>query len=114
MRPSRLAFVLAAGIAMLGSIGLAQQAPSEGTYKILKKVKVGGDGGFDYIFADVEARRLYTPRNGAMGHLDVFNLDTLEPVGDIPTFSPAALWSIRNPIMDSPPPNRSRCGTPRR
>ena len=83
MRPSRLAFVLAAGIAMLGSIGLAQQAPSEGPYKILKKVKVGGEGGFDYIFADVEGRRLYTPRNGAMGHLDVFNLDTLEPIGHI-------------------------------
>ena len=27
MRPFRLAFVLAAGIAMLASIGLAQQAP---------------------------------------------------------------------------------------
>jgi DNA-binding beta-propeller fold protein YncE len=50
----------------------------------MKKVKVGGEGGFDYITADVENRRLYVPRNGPMGQLTVFNLDTLEPAGSIP------------------------------
>jgi len=64
-------------------VGSAQNASTSGPYKVLKIAKVGGEGGFDYIFADVEGRRLYTPRNGAMGHLGVFNLDTLEPVGDI-------------------------------
>ena len=57
--------------------------PLPGPYKVLKTDKVGGEGGFDYIFADVEGRRLYTPRNGPMGQLTVFNLDTLEPVGNI-------------------------------
>src|ERR1700730_4329758 len=66
-------------------MGLAQQAPTAGPYKIIKTVKVGGEGGFDYIFADVKERRLYTPRSGPKGHLAVFNLDTLEPVGDIDT-----------------------------
>jgi len=75
--------VFAAGIAMLVSMGLAQHAPTDGPYKILKTAKVGGEGGFDYIFADVEARRLYIPRNGPMGHLTVFNLDTLEPAAEI-------------------------------
>ena len=83
MRLFFLAVVLAAGIAMLASTGLAQNAPAAGPYKVLKTAKVGGEGGFDYISADVEGRRLYTPRNGPMGHLTVFNLDTLEPVGDI-------------------------------
>src|ERR1019366_10048866 len=78
VRPFRLAVVLAAGIAMLASMGLAQHAPTAGPYKILNTTKVGGEGGFDYIFADVEGRRLYTPRSGPMGHLSVFNLDTLE------------------------------------
>ena len=55
-----------------------------GPNKVLKTAQVGGDGGFDYIFADVAGRRLYTPRNGPAGHLAVFNLDTLKPVGDIP------------------------------
>ena len=76
------AVVITAGIAMLASTGLAQQAQTVGPYKILKTAKVGGEGGFDYIFADVEGRRLYTPRRGP-GHLNVFNLDTLEPLGGI-------------------------------
>jgi len=84
MRPFYLAVVFAAAIAMSASIGLAQHAPTAGPYKVLKTAKVGGEGGFDYITADVEGRRLYVPRNGPMGQLTVFNLDTLEPAGSIP------------------------------
>ena len=80
MRPiSVVAVVLA--VAVSASIGMAQHAPSAGPYKVLKTAKVGGDGGFDYVSADVEGRRLYMPRSGAMGQLRVFNLDTLEPLG---------------------------------
>jgi len=44
----RFCFVvtLAVGIAVLASLGLAQQAPTAGPYSVLKTVKVGGDGGF--------------------------------------------------------------------
>src|SRR6202049_1301207 len=83
MRPFCLAVVIAAGIAM-PSIGVAQQAPTGGPYEVLKTAKVGGEGGFDYISADVEGRHLYVPRSGPMGQLTVFNLDTLEPAGTIP------------------------------
>ncbi len=83
MRRFRLGFLLAVGIATLGSMALAQHASTEGPYKVLKTAKVGGEGGFDYISADVAGRRLYVPRNGPMGRLTVFNLDTLEPAGTI-------------------------------
>ena len=83
MRPLCLGFVLAAAIAMLASTGLAQKDPSAGDYKVLKTVRVGGEGGFDYISADVANRLLVMPRNGAMGGLTLFNLDTLAPVGSI-------------------------------
>jgi hypothetical protein len=83
MRQFCLAFVLAAGIAILASMGWAQDAPTAGPYKVLKTAKVGGEGGFDYISADVEGRRLYIPRTGPMGQLTVYNLDTLEPAGTI-------------------------------
>jgi hypothetical protein len=63
--------------------GLAQHAPTAGPYQVLKTAKVGGEGGFDYIFADVKGRRLYIPRGGPAGQLTVFNLDTLEPAGAI-------------------------------
>jgi hypothetical protein len=38
--------------------GLAQQGP----YKVLKTARVGGEGGWDYIYADTAGRRFYTPR----------------------------------------------------
>ena len=82
MRRFRQSFVIAIGIALAASVVSAQHA--SGPYKVLKTARVGGEGGFDYISADVEGRRLYTPRNGPMGQLTVFNLDTLEPVGTIP------------------------------
>lgn len=83
MRLFCIAFTLAAGTAMLASMGWAQGASSAGPYSVLKTAKVGGEGGFDYISADVKGRRLYIPRGGPMGQLTVFNLDTLEPVGSI-------------------------------
>jgi hypothetical protein len=82
MRPISVVTVVLA-MAVSASMGMAQHAPSAGPYKVLKTAKVGGDGGFDYVSADVEGRRLYMPRSGAMGQLRVFNLDTLEPLGTI-------------------------------
>jgi WD40 repeat protein len=87
MRPISLVVVLSAALMMLASMGLSQQASTAGFYKVLKTAKVGGEGGYDYIFADVEVRRLYIPRGGATGQLTVFNLDTLEPTGAIPNVS---------------------------
>jgi hypothetical protein len=74
-----LAFV--AGTIFL--FGLAQNTPSEGAYRLLKTMKIGGEGTFDTAFADVGARRLYIPRKNP-GRITVFNLDTFEPVGEIP------------------------------
>ena len=88
MRRSCLA--LAAAIAVLTAVGLAQQAPSPGPYSILKTAKVGGLGGFDYIYADVAGRRLFIARGAVQGEpptparITVFDLDTLAPVGEIP------------------------------
>ena len=66
-------------IAVVTLAGLAQSGP----YKILKSAKVGGTGGFDYVYADSAGRRLYIPRSGQGARVSVFNLDTLEPAGEI-------------------------------
>ena len=78
----RIAVVLAA-IGISASVSIAQPA-SSGPYRILRTAKVGGTGGFDYVFADAAGRRLYIPRSGQGARVTVFNLDTLEPVGEIP------------------------------
>jgi DNA-binding beta-propeller fold protein YncE len=87
--------VLAAVVATFAPIGLAQQAAP---YKVLKTARVGGEGGWDYIFADAAGRRLYIPRGATRAvaatetapavsavpaRLTIFNLDTLEPAGEI-------------------------------
>src|SRR5271165_4328131 len=84
MRRFCLPVVIAVGIAMLASQGFSQQAPSVGPYQVQKTAKVGGDGGFDYVNADVAGRRLYVPRSGPTARITVFDLDTLQPAGEIP------------------------------
>lgn len=80
----RFLSVGAAAISMAAFAGLAPQARAEGPYKVVKTVKVGGEGRFDTAFADVGARRLYIPRSGTGSRLTIFDLDTLAQVGEIP------------------------------
>jgi hypothetical protein len=82
----RVSLFLVIALAMVASTGLVLQSQTEGPYKVLKTAKVGGAGGFDYVYADADGRRLYIPRTGQAptGRITVYNLDTLESVGEIP------------------------------
>ena len=76
---------VAIGAALVAAVGLAWQ---DGPYKVLKIAKVGGEGGFDYVNCDVQGRRLYVARRGGPNNtppprINVFNLDTIEPAGEI-------------------------------
>src|SRR5438270_6780645 len=82
MRRSFLMF--AAVVAMMPYLSVAQEA---GPYKVLQTVKVGGEGGFDYVYADDAGRKLYVPRSGPSGRITVFDLVTLKPVGEIANVS---------------------------
>ena len=86
---SRKLLVLASFAVLLPLAALAHaQTPSQsGPYKVLQTVKVGGDGGMDYVGADSANRTLYVARSGAAGHIGVFSLDTFSQVGDIPNTS---------------------------
>src|SRR5579871_1269501 len=76
---------------------LAQQA-TEGPYHVLKRANVGGEGSWDYLYADADGRRLYIIRKiqqpeGApataatapapSARLSIYDLDTLQLVGEI-------------------------------
>jgi DNA-binding beta-propeller fold protein YncE len=81
----QICFVLALSLVTFAPLGWAQQ---DGPYKVLKTAKVGGEGGWDYIYADAAGRRLYIPRrgnatSGVQTRLSIYNLDTLELVGEI-------------------------------
>lgn len=72
--------IMLGGLALAGTLAVAQ---GNGPYKVVKTAKVGGAGGFDYIYADADGRRLYIPRSGASARISVYNLDTLAPIGEI-------------------------------
>lgn len=96
--PMRASLALFATLAAtMAPLALAQQ--SSDPYKVLKTAKVGGEGGWDYIFADADGRRLYIPRGAskaapatdttpevpaAEARVTIFDLDTLKPAGEIP------------------------------
>jgi hypothetical protein len=90
----RLVVLLVAGATLFAPMVCAQSGP----YKVLKTARVGGEGGWDYIYADSAARRLYIPRGAVRAtaatdtspetaalppRLTVFDLDTLAPVGEL-------------------------------
>ncbi|HEY2585039.1 MAG TPA: hypothetical protein VGI81_04650 [Tepidisphaeraceae bacterium] len=78
--------VLTLGLTFAISRALAQEAPGgNGPYRLLQTEKVGGEGGFDYVYADSAGRRLYVPRSGRpSGRVEVYELETLKPAGTIP------------------------------
>ncbi len=64
------------------SAGLSSRAQAPGSpYKILKKYELGGEGTWDYLTIDPEARRLYITRSS---HVMVMDLDNGKVVGDLP------------------------------
>ncbi len=58
-------------------------APSPGAsgYKVIKTIPLGGEGGWDYVYVDSSARRVYISRGT---HTVVMDADTYAVVGDIP------------------------------
>jgi YVTN family beta-propeller protein len=50
-------------------------------YHVVGEIKIGGEGGWDYLTVDSAARRLYVSHNS---HVAVVDLDANKVVGDIP------------------------------
>jgi len=67
------------GLASLSHAALPAPGPSG--YKVVKTVPIGGEGGWDYVYVDSDARRVYISRGT---HTVVMDADTYAVVGDIP------------------------------
>jgi DNA-binding beta-propeller fold protein YncE len=63
------------------SQALRTVAPAAPGYHLLKKIEVGGEGGWDYLSVDSAGRRLYVSRST---RVMVFDVDTGKSVGEIP------------------------------
>ena len=62
-------------------VGPQVSAAPEPGYHVIKKVALPGTGGWDYVFVDAGARRVYVSH---ATQVEVLNADTFAPVGTIP------------------------------
>src|SRR5438132_5747458 len=60
---------------------LAVSALASGSYHLLKKIPIPGDGNWDYLIVDSPARHVYVSHGTEVNVLDA---DSGEPVGKIP------------------------------
>lgn len=75
----RSALWIAAAVASTLTLAAAAAIAAQ-PYKVIKTAAVGGSGGFDYVFADSDGRKLYVPRGN---RVDVYDLDSLKSAGTI-------------------------------
>ncbi len=66
---------------VLHGVEAAEPAPGPSGYHLLKKIKVGGEGFWDYLTFDSPTRRLFISRGTKVV---VLNVDTEKVVGEIP------------------------------
>src|SRR5438552_4883777 len=72
----------AAALVLCLSGPAAAKPPASGPgYHLVKKLAIGGEGGWDYLTVDAAARRLYVTRST---RVQVFDADSGAPVGEIP------------------------------
>lgn len=76
---NRLGFALAPAL-LLASIPPAGAQPPAARYDKVRKIAIGGEGGWDYLTVDAEARRLYVSRGTRVVVLD---LDAEAVVGEL-------------------------------
>lgn len=78
-----LAAAAALGVAIFTDAFLlaASAAPGASGYKVIKTVPISGEGGWDYVYVDSDARRVYVSHATQVVVLDA---DSYEVVGSIP------------------------------
>jgi DNA-binding beta-propeller fold protein YncE len=72
--------VLAVTTAVLSFLVSAWAAPSGGSYSVIKKISIPGDGSWDYLSVDEAARRLYVSHGT---QVEVIDVDSRAIVGKI-------------------------------
>jgi DNA-binding beta-propeller fold protein YncE len=85
------------GWVMLASVFLffvdfgARAEPPESAFKVLKKIPVGGEGGWDYLTMDALGRRLYIARSNRVTVVDVDEGKVVGEVANTPGIHGVAL-----------------------
>ena len=72
------------GLFIAAAVIAAVPAFAQKQYKVVNRVKLGGEGGWDYLYYDKDGHRLFITRGT---HVMVVDTATLKVTGDIPDLS---------------------------
>jgi YVTN family beta-propeller protein len=72
--------LITAAVCVIAFNGVAAGAEKESSYKLIKKIPIGGDGGWDYLAVDSGAKRCYISHQT---HVIVFDTEKEKVIGDI-------------------------------
>jgi YVTN family beta-propeller protein len=73
--------ILSGGIFLAGFARVTANAPGASGYHVAKTIPIGGEGGWDYVLEDADARRVYVSH---ATHVVVVDADSGAKVGDVP------------------------------
>ena len=65
---------------LLLSPGIFHAAPQNSGYRVIRTIPLGGEGGWDYVTVDSDAKRIYIPRST---HVMVLGEESGKVIGDI-------------------------------
>src|SRR5881396_650563 len=77
-------FCISLALFTLAPAGLVHFARSEGSYRFLKEIRIGGEGGWDYLSIDAAARRLYVSHANKVVVIDLDNAAVAGDIADTP------------------------------
>jgi DNA-binding beta-propeller fold protein YncE len=81
---NKFAMLLLSWILMGWAGGVSAQETGSGGYKILQKVSLPGDGGYDFLTVDSDNRRVYITHNNSVQVLDADSLKLVGTVENVP------------------------------
>jgi YVTN family beta-propeller protein len=72
--------LITAAVCAIAFNGIAAGEEKESSYKLIKKVPIGGEGGWDYLAVDSDAKRCYISHQS---HVVVFDTEKEKVIGDV-------------------------------
>jgi len=81
---TRFVFYATAVLWLLTSGGTGRADSPASAYHVVKKIPLGGDGGWDYLTVDGEGRRLYIARSNRVMVVDVDKGTLVGEIADTP------------------------------
>lgn len=83
-------------IAFLGCMNLSVKAQSNSNYKIVNKIHLDGNGGWDYLFSDDAAARLYVSHDDRVHVIDLENGKVIGAISNLDGVHGIAIDSLLN------------------